>query len=46
MNHPTQFFIKPAPGLKLRDPDSGTYLSVDGALTRSISRRLPGGCAR
>jgi hypothetical protein len=30
--HPTRFYIKPAPGLRIADPQSGEYLPDAGAL--------------
>jgi hypothetical protein len=30
--HPVTFFIRPAPGLRIADPDSGGYLPETGAL--------------
>ena len=30
MSYPTTFFIKPAPGLKIADPETGEYLPETG----------------
>ena len=32
MPHPTTFFIKPAPGLRIADPQTGDYLPAGGML--------------
>lgn len=32
MQHPKTFFIAPAKGLKIADPETGTYLPETGAL--------------
>lgn len=32
MSHPTSFFLRPAPGIRVADPLTGQYLPEGGAL--------------
>lgn len=32
MPHPTSFFLRPAPGIRVADPETGQYLPAAGAL--------------
>ena len=32
MPHPVSFFVKPAPGLRIADPQTGEYLPETGAV--------------